>query len=57
MTFALDGTSYEIDLGQENVQRLHDALSEFVKKARRVVAVRDEARGGCPLDVRPRLSR
>ena len=34
VTFALDGRSYEIDLGSANAVRLRDALKPFVEKAR-----------------------
>lgn len=32
--FALEGKQYEIDLSNENVQRLRDALKEFIDAAR-----------------------
>jgi len=35
VTFALDGTNYEIDLSEKNAARLRDALAEFVGNARR----------------------
>ncbi|ADG90107.1 Lsr2 family protein [Thermobispora bispora] len=35
VTFALDGTTYEIDLSDENAKKLRDALQPFVKCARR----------------------
>jgi Lsr2 len=34
VTFALDGASYEIDLGRANQQALRDALAPFIAKAR-----------------------
>lgn len=34
--FALDGVSYEIDLNDENAQRMRDQLNEWTGKARRV---------------------
>lgn len=34
VTFALDGASYEIDLGRSNQQALRDALSPFIAQAR-----------------------
>ncbi len=34
MTFALDGASYEIDLGRANQQALRDALAPFIAQAR-----------------------
>jgi len=33
--FGLDGAFYEIDLSEENAERLRDALSEYVEHARR----------------------
>ncbi|MFI7675196.1 Lsr2 family protein [Actinophytocola sp. NPDC049390] len=33
--FGLDGAFYEIDLSEDNAERLRDALSEFVEHARR----------------------
>ncbi len=33
--FALDGVAYEIDLNDENAERLRGALAEFVERARR----------------------
>jgi hypothetical protein len=33
--FGLDGVSYEIDLSDENAERLRDSLAEFVDSARR----------------------
>ncbi|MFC0861782.1 Lsr2 family protein [Sphaerimonospora cavernae] len=48
VTFALDGTSYEIDLSDGNAKRLRDALSPFVGSARRaeVAQPRGRRRGG-----------
>lgn len=34
--FALDGTSYEIDLSEENETKLRDSLADFIANARRV---------------------
>ena len=42
--FALDGTSYEIDLSKSNAKKLRDALSTYVASARRAGRVR--ASGG-----------
>jgi len=36
VSFALDGTSYEIDLNEENATKLRDALSVYVGHGRRV---------------------
>lgn len=35
VNFGLDGADYEIDLTQENAERLRDTLAEFVTAARR----------------------
>ncbi len=36
VTFALDGTSYEIDLNDKNASALRDALATYVGHARKV---------------------
>ena len=36
VTFALDGTQYEIDLNDANAERLRDALAPFVGHGRKV---------------------
>ncbi len=36
LEFALDGVSYEIDLSEENAEKLRDALAGYVASARRV---------------------
>lgn len=43
VSFALDGTSYEIDLASANAARLREALAPYVGHARKVGASR---RGG-----------
>jgi hypothetical protein len=43
VSFALDGTAYEIDLSSENAAKLRDALAVYVGNARRVS--RSAARG------------
>lgn len=40
VAFALDGTSYEIDLSKANAKKLRDALSTYVASARRAGRVR-----------------
>jgi Lsr2 len=42
--FALDGTSYEIDLSSEHAQALRGALSAFTDAARRAPGTRSPAR-------------
>ena len=46
VSFALDGTSYEIDLSQANAQRLRDALAEFIAAGRKVGGRSAAKRGG-----------
>ena len=36
VAFALDGVSYEIDLSEDNAEKLRDALAGYVASARRV---------------------
>jgi len=36
VTFAIDGTQYEIDLNNQNAQALRSALDGYVSKARKV---------------------
>lgn len=36
VNFALDGVAYEIDLNDDNAQRLRDQLGEWASRARRV---------------------
>jgi len=40
VTFALDGTPYEIDLNGENANRLREALAPFVKNGRKAAGAR-----------------
>lgn len=40
VSFALDGTSYEIDLNEKNAAKLRDALSGYIGHARKVSATR-----------------
>src|SRR5215212_1286823 len=40
VTFALDGTSYEIDLNDKNAASLRDAMAAYVGHARRVTGAR-----------------
>jgi hypothetical protein len=46
VTFALDGTAYEIDLNAKHAQQLRDALVVYVKAARRAGGPRRPARAG-----------
>ena len=36
VTFALDGKAYEIDLNDDNLKKLSEALSPFVENGRRI---------------------
>lgn len=40
VSFALDGTSYEIDLNEKNAAKLREALSGYVGHARKVTTSR-----------------
>src|SRR5689334_24560653 len=44
ISFALDGTSYEIDLNDKNAAALRDALATYVGHGRRVTGSRRGAR-------------
>ncbi|MGN9843006.1 histone-like nucleoid-structuring protein Lsr2 [Nonomuraea sp. H19] len=45
VSFAIDGSSYEIDLSDLNAKKLRDALTPFVQNARRAGAVTTRRRG------------
>lgn len=45
VAFALDGVAYEIDLSEENAEKLRDALAGYVAGARRVHGGRRAGRG------------
>lgn len=45
-TFALNGSTYEIDLSDANAEKLTAALAPFIEKARSVRAGRTASRGG-----------
>ena len=47
IVFAVDGTTYEIDLSAEHATQLRDALAVYVAHARRTFA-RSADRGGSP---------
>ncbi|MEU2350738.1 Lsr2 family protein [Modestobacter sp. NPDC049651] len=36
VTFALDGTTYEIDLSEKNAEQMRDAFGKYVQAARKV---------------------
>ncbi|MEU9832527.1 Lsr2 family protein [Streptosporangium sp. NPDC048047] len=46
VAFAIDGTSYEIDLSEVNAKKLRDSLSPFVQGARRSGAAPRRRRAG-----------
>src|SRR5947208_2390380 len=48
VSFALDGTSYEIDLNDKNAGALRDALATYVGHGRRVTAARGRRRTSAP---------
>jgi hypothetical protein len=50
VTFALDGTSYEIDLNDKNAAGLRDALSPYVGHARKSSGPRRGRRSSAPSD-------
>lgn len=43
VTFAIDGTSYEIDLSDDHAAELRDALAPYLKAGRRVAGTRRSA--------------
>jgi hypothetical protein len=45
VTFALDGTSYEIDLSEKNATEMRDALGKYVSAARKVSSRNGRASG------------
>ncbi|MFT4085049.1 MAG: Lsr2 family protein [Nocardioides sp.] len=46
VTFGLDGTTYEIDLNDENATRLRDAFALYVGHARKLTGRRGAGRRG-----------
>src|SRR3954449_10303067 len=46
VTFALDGTSYEIDLSEKNATEMRDLLGKYVSAARKVSSRSGRASGG-----------
>ncbi len=50
--FGLDGAFYEIDLSEDNAERLRDALSEYVEHARRQAGARRRVAARIGPDVR-----
>lgn len=44
VTFALDGTTYEIDLSAKNAAKLRDALAPYIGHARRTAGRRSSGR-------------
>ncbi|GGP03663.1 Lsr2 family protein [Nonomuraea glycinis] len=45
VSFAIDGSTYEIDLSDLNAKKLRDSLTPFVQHARRAGAVSTRRRG------------
>jgi hypothetical protein len=46
VTFALDGTTYEIDLSEGNAQEMRDVFGKYVSAARKVSGRSTRASGG-----------
>ena len=46
VSFALDGTSYEIDLNADNADKLRGVLAPYVGHARKVTGTRGRRTGG-----------
>ncbi len=46
VTFAVDGTSYEIDLNESNADKFRDAIAPFVGAARKVTRANSARSGG-----------
>ena len=46
VTFALDGTTYEIDLSEKNASEMRDVLGKYVSAARKVSSRGTRASGG-----------
>ncbi len=46
VTFALDGTTYEIDLSEKNASEMRDVLGKYVSAARKVSGRGGRASGG-----------
>src|SRR6476646_8434703 len=46
VSFALDGTNYEIDLSDKNAKEMREALSRYVQAARKVGRASGRASGG-----------
>jgi Lsr2 len=46
VSFALDGTSYEIDLAEKNAKEMREAFSRYVSAARKVGRSSGRASGG-----------
>ena len=63
VTFALEGTTYEIDLSPANIEKLHEALAPFIEAARggprrgRTPARGRKSGNGASGDVDPRTVR
>ena len=55
VSFALDGTSYEIDLNEDNATKLREALATYVGHARKVTGSRGRGRRRYAVDHRPGL--
>src|ERR687893_1012606 len=59
VTFSLDNRSYEIDLSDENTDKLHDALAPFIEHGRKAggrSGGRGRTRGQAPMTDTPARS-
>ena len=59
VTFSLENRAYEIDLSDENTDKLHDALAPFIEHARKAAGrsgARGRTRGQAPMTDAPARS-
>lgn len=58
-TFAVDGSTYEIDLSSANIAEFQSAIGGFIESARKVKATSNgqRQRGASPTDLRERRER
>lgn len=56
-TFAVDGTTYEIDLSSENIAEFTSAIGGFIESARKVKTTSRRQRGASTTDLRERRER
>src|ERR687890_1467394 len=56
VTFSLDNRAYEIDLSDENTDKLHEALAPFIEHGRKASGGRGRTRGQAPMTDKPSRS-